>query len=164
MGKSFIEMTGIFLVSIVLAFIVNALSPAGIPLFGNWNPEKGPLNAGGRCEPGEKNISNDGIYKLFRESSAVFVDARRWDDYEREHIPGAVSFPVGEFDARIDAFLDRYPLEEKIVVYCIGVACHDSHELAELLKSVGYTDVSVYYKGIEGWKAAGYPTESGDAS
>ncbi|MEA3231463.1 MAG: rhodanese-like domain-containing protein, partial [Thermodesulfobacteriota bacterium] len=53
--------------------------------------------------------------KLYDSGKFVFVDARSRDDYEEGHIKGAVSLPVGEFDEKIDVFLEEY-LSEKAIV------------------------------------------------
>jgi rhodanese-related sulfurtransferase len=46
-----------------------------------------------------------------------------------------------------------------IVVYCASETCKNSHEVAKLLTSVGYTDVRVYVGGKADWQAAGLPLE-----
>jgi len=87
------------------------------------------------------------------------VDARTRDNYDNGHIPGAVSLPVGQFDALIDTFLDQHDIEQPIVTYCSGRTCEDSHNLAQLLTDFGYADVKVFIDGYPGWEAEGYPVE-----
>jgi rhodanese-related sulfurtransferase len=48
------------------------------------------------------------------EQRAVFLDVRTASDYERSRIPGAVSIPLGELEARLGE-LDR---EDWIITYC----------------------------------------------
>jgi 3-mercaptopyruvate sulfurtransferase SseA len=45
---------------------------------------------------------------------AVFVDVRSAESYQQEHIPGALSIPVSEVEARLSE-LDR---EAWIITYC----------------------------------------------
>ncbi len=97
--------------------------------------------------------------KLYDSGKFVFVDARSRDDYEEGHIKGAVSLPVGEFDEKIDVFLEEYSSEKAIVTYCSGRTCEDSHRLAQLLLAFGYTEINVFIDGFPGWKAEGYPIE-----
>ena len=97
--------------------------------------------------------------KLYDSNKFVFVDARSRDDYDEGHIAGAVSLPVGQFDGKIEAFLEQYPPEKSIVTYCSGRTCEDSHKLAQLLLAFGYTEINVFIDGFPGWEAAGYPIE-----
>jgi 3-mercaptopyruvate sulfurtransferase SseA len=45
---------------------------------------------------------------------AVAVDTRSRQDFEAEHIPGAVSMPLAEFEAR----LSELPKNTEIITYC----------------------------------------------
>ncbi len=153
MKRSIFEMIILITISIFAGLIVNAFSSNGIPLFGNWNPNLGSVNAGGPCKPSTIEITEDQITSLYLSLSTLFVDARTPDDYEEGHIPGAISFPVGAFNERIPQFLEEYPRDRQIIVYCSGIDCHDSHDLASLLKEQGYHDVLVYTRGFSGWIA-----------
>ena len=97
--------------------------------------------------------------KLYDSQKFIFVDARSRDDYDEGHIKGAVSLPVGQFDEKIEMFLEQYPPEKAIITYCSGRTCEDSHKLAQLLLAFGYTEINVFIDGYPGWKAEGYPIE-----
>jgi rhodanese-related sulfurtransferase len=149
-------------VSAALALAVNTLSPRGIALVGQWNIAEGVItaNPGGIAEGKPAEISSVARAKtLFDKGDVVFVDARSQNHYGNGHIPGAVSLPVGQFEERIESFLNRYPPEQPIVTYCSGRTCEDSHELARFLSDVGFTDVQVFIDGFPGWEAQGYPIE-----
>ena len=47
-----------------------------------------------------------------------------------------------------------------IVTYCTGPSCPNSGQVADRLTVLGYAHVRKYREGIEGWVAAGLPTES----
>ena len=87
------------------------------------------------------------------------MDARSKNHYENGHIPGAVSLPVVQFEERIEFFLNRYPPEQPIVTYCSGRTCEDSHDLAQFLSDLGFTNVRIFIDGFPGWEADGYPVE-----
>jgi len=131
-------------VSIVAAFAVNSFSPAGIALVGQWDTSQGVVTANAKND-----IIIDGIEigtvdqagKLYDSGDYIFVDARSPEDYEERHIKGAVSLPVGQFEEKIAAFLERYPPEASIVTYCSGRTCEDSHHLAEFLLEFGYDKI-----------------------
>jgi rhodanese-related sulfurtransferase len=161
MSRTFGEVVILFCVSVVIALAVNHFSPDGIPVFGNWDPDRGSLNAGGPCKPGTRELSDDEISAVYIDPGNIFIDARTRGDYEAGHIPGALSYPVGEFESKLAEFTDHYPPDQKYVIYCIGIDCHDSHDLAKLLKDQGYQNISVYPKGYDGWVAAGRPTREG---
>ena len=149
-------------VSVIVAFIVNYFSPAGIALVGQWDTSAGVITAKAKNDvvSGKLEIEDTILAKqIFDNGKVLFVDARMRDDYDEGHIPGAISLPVGQFDDLIDSFLDQYEIEQAIVTYCSGRTCEDSHILAQLLMDFGYNDVKVFIDGYPGWEAEGYPVE-----
>lgn len=152
----------LLVVAVLLAFLTNTFSPASIPLFGQWDESKGVI----RAKP------NDDIYSLgfeignvetakeiYDEGDTLFIDARDINAFEEGHIKGAVLLPIGEFDARIENFLDRYEPDQNIITYCSGRSCEDSHHLAQLLTEFGYENVSVMIDGFPIWEKKGFPVE-----
>jgi len=97
--------------------------------------------------------------KIYDQGSTVFIDARSEESYRDGHIKGAIAFPVGKFNNRIDNFLSHYPIDQPIVTYCSGRSCEDSHRLAQMLMDSGYEQVSVMIDGYPGWEARGFPVE-----
>ena len=148
--------------SIIAAIAVNYFSPAGIALVGQWDTAKGVITANEKndIDLDDREISNVALAKkLYDSQEFVFVDARSRDDYDEGHISGAVSLPVGQFDEKIEAFLEQHPSENAIITYCSGRTCEDSHKLAQLLLEFGYTEINVFIDGFPGWEAEGYPIE-----
>jgi rhodanese-related sulfurtransferase len=149
-------------VSIIAAFAVNYFSPAGIDMVGQWDTSRGVITANEKndivlndLEIGDVNLAK----KLYDSQKFIFIDARSRDDYDEAHIKGAISFPVGQFDEKIEVFLEQYSPEKAIIIYCSGRTCEDSHKLAQLLLAFGYTQINVFIDGYPGWKAEGYPIE-----
>jgi rhodanese-related sulfurtransferase len=148
--------------SIVAAFAVNYFSPAGIALVGQWDTVKGVITANetNKIDLIDFEIGDIALAKeLWDSNNYVFIDARSRDDYDEGHIKRAVSLPVGKFDEKIEAFIEQYPPETAIITYCSGGTCEDSHNLAELLLSFGYTEINAFIDGYPGWEAEGYPIE-----
>jgi rhodanese-related sulfurtransferase len=143
-------------VSVILALVVNTLSPRGISLVGMWDTADLAEDPAGQPKIIESVASAKSI---FDKGDALYVDARSQNDYENGHIPGAVSLPMGQFEAGIEFFLNRYPPEQPIVTYCSGRTCEDSHDLAQALSDVGFTNVRIFIDGFLGWEAQGYPIE-----
>ena len=149
-------------VSVTLAMLVNFFSPRGIALVGQWDTSRGVITANptGAAEGKPEEIDTVArAGEIFDKGDVLFVDARSQDNYEDGHIPGAVSLPVGLFDEQIESFLDRHSPDTRIVTYCSGRTCEDSHNLAQLLSDVGFSHVSVFIDGFPGWEAQGYPIE-----
>jgi rhodanese-related sulfurtransferase len=144
-------------VSVILALAVNTLSPKGIALVGQWDTTKGVITANPAGDAAGQNTEIDSVAR----AKTLFdkVDARSQNQYGNGHIPGAVSLPVGQFEERIESFLNRYPPAQPIVTYCSGRTCEDSHDLAQFLSDVGFTNVRIFIDGFPGWEAEGYPIE-----
>ena len=152
----------LFGVAVIIAFAVNYFSPGGIALVGQWDVIQGVITAKEKndivitdLEIGDVTLAR----KLYNSGKFVFVDARSRDDYVEGHIKGAVSLPVGEFDEKIDVFLEEYSPEKAIITYCSGRTCEDSHRLAQLLLEFGYEKINVFIDGYPGWVTRGYPIE-----
>ena len=85
----------------------------------------------------------------------IILEALPETYYRQGHLPGARHFPVDK--AR--ELAQTLPKDSSIVVYCASETCKNSHEVAKLLTSVGYSDVRVYVGGKADWQAAGLPLE-----
>jgi len=148
--------------SIAAAFAVNFLSPAGIAPVGQWDTARGVVTANAKNDIVIEGIEIDTVdlaRKLYDSGDYIFVDARSPEDYAEGHIKDAVSLPVGQFEDKIEAFLEHYPPEVSIVTYCSGRTCSDSHHLADFLLEFGYDKINVFIDGFPGWKSAGHPIE-----
>ncbi len=97
------------------------------------------------------------------EAGAVPVDARSRDFFFEGHIPGARSFPVDETDSALGFFMQKVPLDSKIIVYCSGYGCPDSEDVAVRLLNAGFTNVMVYEGGFPEWRDSSLPVETGGA-
>lgn len=148
--------------AVITAFTVNHFSPRGIALVGDWDPMRGVVSAKAKDDVviREREIQDLSIVAgLYGKSGVLFVDARPRSVFDQGRISGAVSIPVGNAEAYLDAFLETYPPETHIITYCSGRDCSDSHELAEILTDVGYTAVQVFVDGFPAWQAGGFPIE-----
>ena len=148
--------------AVVLALAANHFSPVGIALVGQWDMDRGLISAKAKNEVFEPGLEIDSLEvakQIYDEGESVFLDARTEETYMEGHVKGALSFPVGEFDLRLETFFAQYPMEQPIVAYCSGRTCEDSHQLARLLIDFGYENVKVMIDGFPGWAEKGYPIE-----
>ncbi len=93
-----------------------------------------------------------------KDTSAMFVDIRRAEDYAKDHIEGAVSIP---FASGMDADLKSLPMNKKIIINCYSG--QTAGQAVAAMRLLGYDAVSLK-GGIGhaknpgmGWKNMGYP-------
>jgi len=99
--------------------------------------------------------------QFFDEGECIFLDARPPDEYEGEHILGALNWPADEFDAYYDVRSTEAPKDSCVVAYCNGGSCDESNHLAQSLVIEGWKEVYLYTEGMDEWKIAGYPVATG---
>ena len=97
---------------------------------------------------GYRQISMEEAVKIMKdEKNYIILDARRPDEYDKGHIPGAINVPNEEIGAaEIPELPDKSQL---ILVYCRSG--RRSKEASEKLVKLGYTNI-VEFGGILDWK------------
>lgn len=90
----------------------------------------------------------------------VVIDARSRADYDRAHVPGALSIPYRTISPQTTAALDPNDL---IVVYCWSPACNAAAKAGARFAALGFK-VKEMIGGIEYWKKEGYPVEPSPAA
>jgi rhodanese-related sulfurtransferase len=90
-------------------------------------------------------------------AGALLVDSRNYDDYQRSHLAGAISLPLGLLESNLENFMKQVPRDRILVIYCSGYGCPDSFKLGVRLLKNGYTEVLVYEGGFPEWRNAGRP-------
>jgi rhodanese-related sulfurtransferase len=122
-------------------------------------PETGMPNGadtGTTAKGDAKGITTRQAKKLFDQQNALFIDARRADQFAKGHIPGAMNIYAYAFGDHIGDVID-IPRDRLIVVYCDGGLCEMSHELADELMQFGFKRVLVYTGGWAEWSETSYP-------
>ena len=92
-------------------------------------------------------------------AGAVLIDARDDTLYAEGHLPGAISLPLGEVEARLPGFRHKIDGGKILITYCNGYGCPDSFDLGVLLIKEGYRDVRVFEGGLPEWRDAGLSLE-----
>lgn len=106
------------------------------------------------------NITLRDAYKIHQNGSALFLDAREPEAFQRGHIAGAVNLPSDDFMDSL-SYLENLSPDTLIISYCDGSECNASIELAANLDLMGFTQVRFFFGGWEEWTGAGYPVEGG---
>lgn len=106
-------------------------------------------------------ISLEEARRLHGLPGVLFVDGRTYSEWEKSHIPGALSLPGGEFDKRYA--MNRAKIRKALILvsYCHGANCGLADYLAQLLSDKGHRNVAVFWGGFPAWQAAKLPLERG---
>lgn len=83
----------------------------------------------------------------------LLVDVREDYEYEDGHLPGAISIPMSEFQARFDE------IEQDKTVILVCATGNRSGMVAEFMVAQGYEDVYNLLDGTVGWMQRGLPIE-----
>jgi rhodanese-related sulfurtransferase len=99
---------------------------------------------------------------LASETDLVLIDVLSEDSFGKGHVPGAINVPINEeFVSKVSEKVSNK--DTHIVVYCSSKQCGASPAAAKQLTEAGFSNVSDYEDGIQGWKDSGYKLEgSGD--
>ena len=79
----------------------------------------------------------------------VLIEARSTDEYEREHIPGAINIPLDEpgFEELVREACPE--VDRDVIVY--GDGMKSLRDAAMRLEALGYTSIYAYQGGKEDW-------------
>src|SRR5262245_411339 len=111
---------------------------------------------------GSREISTAELSAALRDSNAIILDARPYEEYAVSHIPSARAVPakpgttpalyVGDAAEVAKNIPDR---NQPLILYCNGLCCGRSERLANDLTALGYQAVRRYQLGAPGWRALG---------
>jgi rhodanese-related sulfurtransferase len=89
-------------------------------------------------------------------ANVIWVDARPSEEFERDHIPGAVSLSQDRWDEGLAQFLGtQWSPEKKIVVYCSAASCNLAEDVARRLRDEAKlpNEIRILKGGWEAWLA-----------
>lgn len=144
----------ILLISVAIGAAMNLTRPDGIPFVGSWSMADKLKTDDGTT----MSIPLEDARALFVENAAIFLDARTPAEYDQGHIQGAVNLPWNKVDNYFETVIMTLDPETVVITYCDGKACSLSHDLAGLLKDLGFTRVKVLVNGWTLWKEQGLPS------
>lgn len=103
--------------------------------------------------------------RMVDRKEAVILDARPEVFYDLGHVPGALSLPREDFEARYKALRGELERDKSrpVAVYCTNADCEDSWLVAEALVKLSHPKVFVFKGGWDDWSAAGLPEEKTEA-
>ena len=106
-------------------------------------------------DDGGRPVTRDELQRLGKTTPLTVLDVRPREEYTAGHIPGAVSIPLDELDAR----LAELPGDGQIVAYCRGAYCVLAHDAVRLLRAHG-RDATRLVDGMLEWRLADLPVSA----
>jgi rhodanese-related sulfurtransferase len=99
-------------------------------------------------------------HQIWQEGRALFVDARKTEEYQELHIRGAVNVPPETGAELSSSELMKMDRVRELVVYCSQESCDDALKLAKKLRAAGFARVMAFTGGFRVWDEAGYPADT----
>ena len=92
------------------------------------------------------------------DDSVMWVDARPAQEFEHDHIPGAILLNEDSWNELLPQFLGQWLPDKRVVVYCSAQSCNAAAEIARRLReeaqlkdNEGKNSVFVLEGGWEEW-------------
>ena len=95
--------------------------------------------------------------RMDRGDKFVLVDVREENEFQKDHLPGAIHLGKGVIERDIESKVPD--LNTPLVLYCGGG--FRSALAADNLQKMGYTDVISMDGGVRGWREKGYAMTKG---
>ena len=99
-----------------------------------------------------KTINTADLKQRLDAGPLALFDVRGDVEYEKSHIPGAKTAPLGSLVFRVAHTMNP---ESLIVVYSNNESCTLAAQAVQRLEDLGMKNVLAYQEGIEGWRSAG---------
>ncbi len=150
-GPTLFRQVGLLLgAALALGTAAQLVSPHRIPWRQDWSRyvESKALSAGLALA----NLSD--VQRMVETQSHLLLDARPLADYDRGHLPGALSLPQTELDTYYEQVLPLLTPEQPLLIYCSGHECDESFLLSIYLREQGFTNVALFVGGYATWTAA----------
>jgi rhodanese-related sulfurtransferase len=147
----------ILVLSLVLAFAINALRPGGLAIM---SVHAQPKEAGApMINP--RIYSADDCLQLLQADKAVFLDAREAALYKLGHLPGALHVPKEKADQYLPQLIGLERGGKVLIAYCDGQGCMKAEELMKILQGKGVRAPGLFSDGWQGWMEKGLPIDEG---
>ncbi len=106
------------------------------------------------CAPDIATVTPKQAAEMLSQQKAIIVDVRENDEWQEQHITGAIHIPLDQVQARI-AELAQYK-NNTVIMQCRSGK--RSEKAAKILKTAGFSSVYNLKGGILAWDNAGLQT------
>jgi rhodanese-related sulfurtransferase/DNA-binding transcriptional ArsR family regulator len=96
-----------------------------------------------------RTLSKKEILDRMKEGRILVLDIRPREEYETEHIDGALSVPMEE----LDDYLQNVPQETEIAAYCRGPYCVYTAQAVEHMQKKGFKAYRIE-EGVQEWRTS----------
>ncbi|MEA5453762.1 metalloregulator ArsR/SmtB family transcription factor [Sinomonas sp. JGH33] len=100
----------------------------------------------------QEELTRDELAARAAEGRVTILDVRPTDEYVAGHIPGALSIPLDELEARVH----ELPAGGEVVAYCRGAYCVMAYDALDILRAQGLKARRLE-EGMLEWRLAGLP-------
>ena len=101
-----------------------------------------------------ESVTIDELIKKIESRKITILDVRPEAEYEKGHIPNAISIPFDQLSKR----LKELPKRSEIIAYCRGPFCVFADEAVALLNKAGFKATRLE-EGFPDWEVIGLPVE-----
>lgn len=99
------------------------------------------------------------VIAALREPGTLVIDARDELSFAAGRLPGAERLSRDIFDTRYRELVPKLTEARRIIVHCGGADCDEARKVAEALRRLGHSRVTLFPGGWREWHAAGLPEE-----
>lgn len=96
-------------------------------------------------------VPHDELVRRVKSGEVTVIDVRPAEEYRAGHLPGALSVPLQELEAR----LGELPKRRQVVAYCRGPYCVMAVQAVELLRKKGFKAHRMEH-GVAEWRVRGW--------
>jgi rhodanese-related sulfurtransferase len=158
--KALWQIPAISIIAVFIALSYNQIRTHKIPLFCPWSENI----SGDTFSTYVPTVSVDEAAALFRNNTAVFIDARPESLYDKGHIKGALCLPWHQADEKCLDVIENIPPGKHIITYCDGATCDLCDKLAAFLCDFGFEDVRALVNGWTIWQNNNLPVDLPETS
>ena len=153
MQSTVVRLLLVLFVTLVTGFCVNQIYSDGI----RW-PLLKPQFTSVENNSSILFVSADSAFLFQMEGDVTFVDVRTKEEFEIDHLPGAISIPLFAY-YKSPEMLAGLDTEARYILYCFDPKCTEAKSLAVEMVNQRFINVMVLDGGFSGWLEMGFPVE-----
>lgn len=149
-------------ISLGLAFVFNSIQEKPLPLIPEAKAKVSDkeiadalLSENVNQFETEKTLTYEQVKSLMNDERVQLIDARRGEDYEKEHIGNSINIFPHDDEPVFMQKVFTLPQDKVYVIYCNGGTCDLSHEVAKVMKQANHKKIFIYEGGWEDWEKNG---------
>lgn len=105
-------------------------------------------------------IDEKQAFKFFNEPSTVFIDSRKYADYARSHVEGALHLSPDGVESKFQLLDGMISQDSRIILYCYGPECDMAEKVALFLAQLGCKQMMIMTAGFAKWEKSDYPVKA----